>query len=380
MSSTLLLSLNQKSAKTPYTFVKSRVNIYSLEEALFYTHKNWKERDFCSPAFIAWVDTILELSDISDRLQELNKMDSYADKLMGFLSITPYFEPNKLTAVKTEAMAWEEQNGATILKEEADTQVHIAPKTATDLYKRAIAKGDNAQTYNNMAISYMNRNMYKEAVQTFSTAYNLDKTNLDILLNYSLALIEVGEIEQAFRYIRRAEAIEETSYVYYLYAKICHANGNIEEAIPYLEQALSMEKNSEYYYFLATLYMFAESGDLAIKTINKIKQKDQKYYTKLAEIFAIMGDYSKAIQAMEDGHKKGYKTADTLAVLASYHRQNFDLKNAKITVQEALALEPNKLALMEDAKIKKSKGNLRDYQKIMENILKEAKENYRKKI
>ncbi|MCL1996660.1 MAG: hypothetical protein FWG63_10685 [Defluviitaleaceae bacterium] len=376
----ILLSLNQTPISTPYTFAKSHTKIYSLEEALFYTYANWQERDFTTPAFIAWVDTILGLSDISSKLQELNKVDSYTQKLMTFLSITPYFDSQKLAAIKAEVESWEEKSSVVLLKEEADTQVLVAPKKATELYSRAVAQGGDAATYNNMAISYMNRNMYKEAAQAFGNAYSLDKNNLDIILNYSLALIEMGEIEQAFRYIRRAESFGESAYVYFLYAKICHANKNIKQAVEYLNQALDMEKNCEYYYYLAKVYALDNRHADALETINKVQGKDQKYYIKLAELFALGEDYPKAIQAMEDAHRNGTKTAATLATLASYQRQNNDLTVAQTTIEEALKLEQNKFAMLEDAKIKKSQGKLRDYQKIMENILREAKENYRKKL
>lgn len=376
----IILCQTQKDVILPYTFKKSGVNVYSLEEALYYTKKNWKESDFTRVSFIDWVNLTLGLHEISQKLETITKLETYTKRLLAFLTIIPYFDQLQLVSIKTEAELWEAENSYTLLKEEADYYAENIPKKAISIYEKVLTQGEDANIYNNIAISYMKLKMYTEAVNNFKRAYSLNKSSIEIILNYSLALIETGQIEKAYKYIKKAESFGENSDVYYLYGKICYLNKNINQGIDCLNKALSISQNNDYYYLLTKIYISARRYNEALETIKQVKDKDSIYYIKLAEVCALSKDFPGAITSIETAHNNGYKNAASLTALASYYRQNYDLNAASSTIKTALLLENNKLALLEDAKIKKSQGKLRDYQKIMENILKESKENYRNKI
>ena len=382
----IIMCLTQQEVKKPYTFKKTGVNVYSLEEALYYTYTNWQQNDFVSPAFERWVEGVLRLPDIATKIKEAVSLEDYSQRLFAFLSVTPYIDPTKIDKMKPSVQEWEQNNTGAHLKEEGDMHLNDSPALATELYKKALAKEEDPQTYNNLAISYMYTNMYDKALEAFYKAYNLDKDNLDILFNYSLSLVETGDADLAFKYIRKAKSInKENSYVYFLYGKAYYKTRNINKAIENYEKAIGMEdsiaEKSEYSYALAKAYMTARRYSEAKETIEQIKEKDYTYYTSLAEISERSEDYPGAIKAMQKVLELGYKNPNTLAKLASYHRQNYDLDSAKSAIDTALHLNAsNKLAILEDAKIKKAAGKLRDYQKTMERILTEAKDNYRESV
>jgi tetratricopeptide (TPR) repeat protein len=382
----IVVCLTQHEITTPYIFKKTGVKVYSLEEALYYTYKNWQQQDFVSPAFTRWVEGILRLPDITKKLKEAIALENYSERLFAFLSITPYLDPIALATVRTEVELWQKDNISNHIKEEGDMHINESPELAIELYKKALDKGDNALAYNNLAISYMNMNMHTEALETFGKAYKADKENIDIMLNYSIALIDVGNIIKATTYIEKAEKLnKDNSYVHFLYGKLHYANKNANKSIESLKKAIKLEKQlgikADYHYALARAFIVTRRYNEAIETIEQIAQKDETYYLKLSETYALSEDYPRAIREMLKVFELGAENVNTLTTLASYHRLNYDLTAAKATIEKALHLEKNnQLAIMEDAKIKKANGKLRDYQKIMENILTEAKENYRNSL
>ncbi|MCL1936203.1 MAG: hypothetical protein FWF57_07525 [Defluviitaleaceae bacterium] len=370
----LLLAVSQEENTVPYTFKATGLKVYSFEEAIFYTYHNWHFDDFLTKDFIDWL-LILKLDNLVQKLEKIKELTKYSEKLMYFLSIIYYFNKNQLEKIRCEVMKWEKINESKLLKKEGDTIIFKSPKEAIKKYEKAIKIESNVTVYNNLAISYMKNFEYEKAVIAFKTAHGLDKENIDIILNYANALIETLDIKTAIKYISKARSIENNSRIHYLNAKIAFKNNDIASAICHMEEAISVESKDNYFYYLSNLYILENDYKNALIILKKMNTKNENYYEKLSEIYALCGNFSSAISSVNKAYSIS-KSSKHLAILASYHRQNRDLETATRIIKMAVNMPDNNLAKIEEAKIKKAKGYIKDYQNIMDSILKEAKSKY----
>lgn len=390
----LILSTTKKTITTPFVF-KNGLSVFSLEQALWHTYNNWRESDFLLPQFEKWVKNVLELPDISKQLQKIQEQGEYSKQLFSFLSIIPYFDPLNLSTLQAHVASWEEDNQQTVLNNKA-----------IELFNSTNNKKDRI-----------------EAISLFQQAYSLDKTNLDVMLNYAQALIEDDQTEKAFRYVKKAENICEENAgsseayplgidplikakIYYLDSQIYRKLKDMEQAIKAIKKAILAERKSgnssnEYYFELVEIQTEVRRYNDAIEALKQAPDKDFSYYKKLAYIHAASGDYPGAIKAINIAHDIGDETIESLTILAGYYRNNYDLESAKQTIEKVIDIEKKAdqekkldqekkselqkvadrqkypLAQIELAKIKKATGRLGEYQQIMDNVLKEAKLKYR---
>ena len=380
----LIACLTQEEISTPYQF-KSGVKVYSIEEALYYVYHNWKETDYTTDKFISWVKNILKEEDIAEKLIEAKQMDTFSDCLINFLSITEYFETMEIVAIKSEVLGWEKEYGWVRPKEEADSLLRKDQlDKAKDFYEKALDYGQTPELYNNMAITHMKKQEYEEAIGYFKRAYQLDKNNVKIILNLAEAYICNKDFLSAFKYLKKAETFEQAEGdTYYLYAKICMLDKNYLRAIEHLNEAIKIYPDNFYYYQLTNCYIKIRKYTEALETIKKVTDRSVTYYTQEAKVHAAYCDYPAAIQVLRKAVQiaKKEQLPEVLTHLASYYRLNYDIESAKVTIKKASNIAPNNtMVKLEEAKIKKADGKMRDYQKLMDNILSQVKNDYRNKF
>ena len=353
----LILLKTQKEITEPFVF-KSGLSVFSLEQAMWHIYNNWREDDFLSPDFEKWVSSTLELQDVAKDLANLRTYEIYANQLFSFLSIIPYFDQLDLSTLQSRISSWEGDNQQTMLN------------------NRAIELFNSGDNFSDKSLS----------VDLFRQAYEIDKTNLEVMLNYSQALVENGNSEKAFVYVRKAENMCEdlgikNSKVFYLYAKICRKLRNMDQALSYIKKAIMYGTGSpninDYHYELAEIQIETRRYNDAIEELKEAPHKNFSYYMKLATVYDASGDYAGAIKAINAAHTIATETPISLAILAGYHRKNYDLDNAKQIIEKITDIEQHPFAQIELAKIKKESGRLGEYQKIMDGILVEAKRSYR---
>lgn len=372
----LVLCLTEDVEK-PYVFSKTSVAVYSLEEALFYIYVNWQYTDFTTDKFIHWVEQTLQLETISKKLKKIRANTNFTERLLDFLSITPFFDALHLSTLKATVEMWVSENQYVLLKEQADASLRDYPNESIDIYQKSLENQADATLYNNMGIAYANQFKYAQAVTAFEQAHQLEPHNIDILLNMAYVLIEYGDIPRAEALITSLDNHQNNSYANFLYSKIYALAKNLPLAISSLEKALAIRPRRKYYYELSKMYSEARRYTDALDILKKIEDRDANFYFYLANAYAMSGDFPKAISTLEKSIHMGRNDSRTLATLSNYHRQNYDFDKAIQTNEQALLMPDNHLAQLEDAKIKKSQGKLRDYQKIMDQILVKAKQDYR---
>ena len=378
----IMICVNQNDNNIPYKFAMTGMEVYTFEEALYHTFTYWKEsmEDFSSPEFISWVKNTLDLKYIASQIAELKKLDSAGGRLLGFLSLTQYYNEETLAALKAEMSIWEARLEWERLKDMGDMFMEKGEaQKAHNYYKRALMSGEDIKLLNNMGVCLMRLEMFDIAVEFLSRAYEMDKNDFNILINYAEGLIYKGDFELAFTYLRKAERDGEKAVVSYLYGKLCQENNNLTEALSHYERAAALEYDPFYYYTLAGVYTKIRKFNKALEVLENIKNKDRAFYIHQAEIYASFEDYAAAVKCMEKAVVYGERNNSNLwAILAKYHRLNYDMDRAARAAFTALNIDANnKLARLEMARIKKAQGKLKDYQKSLSQVLDTFKHEYR---
>ncbi|MDL2248141.1 hypothetical protein LJB89_00390 [Tyzzerella sp. OttesenSCG-928-J15] len=380
--SRIMLCINQNDIETPYKFSMTGIEVYSFEEALYHTYNYWKEslEDYLSNEFVDWVKNTLDQKYLATRITELRSISSQSERLIKFLSLNEYYDGAALAAIKAEINVWEQQLEWERLKDMGDIFMNKGePQKAHHYYKKALASGENIKLLNNMGVCLMEMELFDEAAGYLEKAYKLDKDNFNVLINYIESLIYKSDFEAAFKYLRKAERGGEKAVVSYLYGRLCQKSNNLNEALKHYEKAASLEYDPFYYYMLAECYVKLRKYNKALETLEFIKEKDRDFYIFQAEIYAAFEDYSAAVKCMEKAVVFGDRKSPNLwAILAKYHRLNYNMERAERAALTALNMDKdNRLARLEMARIKKSQGKTRDYQKSLNTVLESFKKEYR---
>ncbi|MCL2565344.1 MAG: tetratricopeptide repeat protein [Defluviitaleaceae bacterium] len=381
--SRILLSINQEDNIVPYKFSGTDIEVYTFEEALYYIYKNWKESlgSFLSKRFILWVNDDLDQKLLAAKIAELLKLDSKGERLLKFLSLTDFYSVEELNKLKYEVDVWENQ-----LEWEREGSIgdklmrNKEPEKAYYHYKKALEGAKKPKLLNNMGICLMQLGRYNEAVYHLTKAYEMDGNDFNIIINYAEALILSGDFEGAFKYLKKAEKDGERAVIDYLYGKLALECGNITEAVNHYERAIKLEPDSFYYYALVAAYTKQRKFSKALEVLERIDTKNKEFFVNQAAVYEALGDNAAAVKSMEKAIFSGDKdkSPELLAILSKYRRKNYELDKAELAASMALyADKDNKHALLEMGKVKKAKGNYKEYQKNLEEILEALKEEYR---
>ena len=380
--SSVILCVNQNDNLISYKFSMTGIEVYTFEEALYHTYSYWKESmdDFLSPEFIGWIKESLELNYIASQISELKVIENQGERLLKFLSLADYYDNNSLAKLKAEMSIWEAQLEWERLKDMGDLFMEKnEPQKAHNYYKKALMAGEDIKLLNNIGVCLMQLEIYDSAVEFLAKAYAMDKNDFNILINYAEALIYKKDFEQAFKYLRKAERDGEKAVVSYLYGKLCQENNNFTEALSHYERAAELEYDPFYYYTLAGVYTKLRKFNKALEILGNIKEKDRVFYVRQAEVYAAFEDYAAAVKCMEKAVVHGERNNPNLwAILAKYHRLNYDMGRAERAALTALNMDKNnKPARLEMARIKKAQGKTKDYQKSLSQVLDTFKNEYR---
>jgi len=381
----ILLCVNQEENIIPYKLPGMDTEVYTFEEALYWVYNNWKAsfENFLSKEFIFWVNDALVQKGLAAQLAEILGIDSPQERLLSFLSLTDFFSSEELSLLKSDVVVWEEQLEWERMGSMGDEFMRKnEPDKAFYYYKNALERGNSPKLLNNTGICLMHLGRFKEAVSYLARAYELDSNDFNITVNYAEALILNGNFEEAFKYLKKAERGGEKAVIDYLYGKLALESGNIIEAINHYERAAMLEQDPFYYYALSKAYAKQRKFSKAFEILEKVDVKDKEFLVNQAAAYEALGDSTAAVRCMEKAIFSGEKdkSAALLALLSKYRRQNHELDKAELAASMALyADKDNKFALLEMSRVKKVKGNYKEYQKNLEEILDILKREYREK-
>jgi tetratricopeptide (TPR) repeat protein len=328
---------------------------------------------------LTWV-TDLGLTYLAARMKDLIKVESFADRMVGFLRLADYFNADEINQLTQEFTRWETRREWEQLKERGDYFLNRnEPSKALPLYRRALQFDENVPLLNNLAIAHMRITSYGEAVRYLARARTLEPENNALVLHYAEAAILDGQYDKAEAAIAKGEENQpNTADIPYLHGLIAYEQQNYANALAYFEEAAAIDGSVPTYTFkIADTYLRMRQYENALEVLQGIKSPNEEYFTKQAEIYAAYGNVPAAVRAIKQAI--GVSESVNLWVrLAAYYRQDYDLDRANDAITRALALDAeNDTARLENARIKKGLGRTREYQAELNDVLRGFKQRYR---
>jgi len=384
----LQLCVSQQISEKPYTFQSTGIRVYSIEEALYHVYHYWQEsaEEFSSTKLIAWVDT-LGAPALATRITAIAKIEPFSRRMISFLGIVEYFSEAELTSLQADLKAWEHRGEWERLKHRADRLVTMnEPARALPLYRRALNLEENHTLLNNMAIANMKLGRVAEAAKLLAKAHALQPDSLELNLHYAEAAILNGDFEKAATLLKSVQVSHPTSAdILFLRGLMAYHKKDYYTAIDWLEKAKALDNRQNFRYSrkIATCYIQQNQHDKAIASLDKA---DPEYYVKTADIYASQGHahIPEAIRHMRQAISQatqdiGGNEAALWTKLARYYRTDYDWQRANEAITHALAKEtpPSDTTLLENARIQKGLGRMRDYRAGLGEVLKVVKERYR---
>jgi tetratricopeptide (TPR) repeat protein len=402
----LQFCVSQQPDAEPFTFKATGIRVYSFEEALYHVYHYWRESvdDVFSDGMVTWV-TDLGLTYIAARMKDLAKGDSFAGRMTGFLQLVEYFNEKELVELRVNLTRWETRREWEQLKERGDYFLtRSEPGKALPLYRRALQYDENVPLLNNLAVAHMRLSSYTEAVRHLARARELEPDNAALTLHYAEAAILNGTYGEGEAALKKAEKAGANGLppgnasrgdVPYLYGLLAYEKQDYPAALQCFEEAAARDASVPFYaYKMADAYLRMRQYDKALEALQRITAPDEAYYTKQAEIYAAYGNIPAAIRAVQQALSPaaalpsaapsatpsvtGHDPAELWVRLAAYYRMDYDLERANASIIRALAIDAdNDKARLENARIKKGLGRMREYQAGLAEVLRGFKQRYR---
>ncbi|MCL2873801.1 MAG: hypothetical protein FWE29_02595 [Defluviitaleaceae bacterium] len=392
--SQLIIPVSDKSAKTPYSFVVTGINVYSFEEALYHVYHYWREssEDIVSPKFISWLAVDAGLSYLAEKVARISIISSYTKMIISFLTLTDYFSDEDICLIKTDISNWERDFEWENLKLRADFLLEQnMPDRAVILYKRANELFKSAELLNNTGIAFVRLYKFDTAVSYFEDALDLglDSYNVDIMLNLAEAAIYAHDFTKASEMLSQVEEIcNNNPLVFYLHGEMDFENGRLNEAVNWFLKAFELTESHKSSYAahlphfacrLADVYAQQFAFERALSCLEKVVPMDKRCYIKYAEISASSYKLPNAINAIERAIKIDGEDFSLYVNLAKYCRLNHDNSRARVAIKKAIQLAPDSgLVKLEHARINKIDGGINGYLSDLNVILDDFKREYRK--
>ncbi len=180
-----IIVCSPKQAKTPYTFLNTKVEIYTYEELCFYIYNNTVliSKSALSEKLFDWIRNEIDMPELADRLTGLVNKTAYAqDLLVEILNAGNYYEPDE---IKVYIEAWQKYRKLSApqrMKLKADGYLGYRRYIkAASIYDDIIDKQDEisdrsflGNIYHNRAVAAASNMDTEDAKQFFLKAYELN--------------------------------------------------------------------------------------------------------------------------------------------------------------------------------------------------------------
>ena len=207
----------------------------------------------------------IEPDNVDDHLLlgRLYRLDNELQKAEGEFKTAVKLQPDSEEAVTTLAYLY---------NEEGDTTRAVQALTAVPDASRS------AKLYSALGYTYEQQKQYKEAIDAYRHAIELDRDNLDAIRGLAQNLLNDGQTDAALeQYKVIADANPEDAQTYLKMAEIYRRNGKFDLALENLKKAESMVQDSiEVPYNIAAVYQAQGRYDEAAKVLQDLLDKTEK--------------------------------------------------------------------------------------------------------
>jgi tetratricopeptide (TPR) repeat protein len=218
----------------------------------------------------------------------------------------------------------------------------------------------SAKLYSALGYTYEQQKEYKNAIESYRHAIELDRDNLDAIRGLAQNLLNDGQSDAALeQYKVIADANPEDAQTYVRIAEIYRKQGKFDLALENLKKAESMVQDSfEVPYNIAAIYQAQGRYDEAIPILRNLLKKSEKadgkysngeksnravFLERLGTIYRDQGNYQAAVEPFreiialggDDNIERGYQQ------IIDTWREAKEWQKATDAAQEAVQKQPN---------------------------------------
>ncbi len=262
------------------------------------------------------------------------------------------------TAVKLEPDSEEAVTTlAYLYNEEGDTE------RATQVLSSIPDAARSAKLYGALGYTYEQQKQYKQAIEAYRHAIEMDRDNLDSIRGLAQNLMNDGQTDAALeQYKIIADANPEDAQTYLRIAEIYRKSGKFDLALDNLKKAQSMVQDSiEVPYNMAAVYQAQGRYDEAIQVLQDLLKKTEKpetsynqsernnravFLERLGTIYRENNNFPQALDTFrkmlalgDDNAERGYQQ------IIDTYRENKQWQQATDAAKEAVQKLPNNRSL-----------------------------------
>jgi tetratricopeptide (TPR) repeat protein len=212
----------------------------------------------------------IEPQNVDDRLLlgRLYRLDNDLQKAEEQFKTAVKIQPDSEEAVTTLAYLY---------NEEGDTTRAVQVLSAVPDAERS------AKLYSALGYTYEQQKQYKQAIDAYRHAIELDRDNLDAIRGLAQNLLNDGQSDAALeQYKIIADANPEDAQTYLKMAEIYRRDGKFDQALDSLKKAESMVQDSiEVPYNIAAVYQaqgrYDDAAKILVDLLDKTEKKDNNY-------------------------------------------------------------------------------------------------------
>jgi tetratricopeptide (TPR) repeat protein len=219
--------------------------------------------------------------------------------------------------------------------------------------------GRSAKLYSALGYTYEQQKQYKQAIEAYRHAIELDRDNLDAIRGLAQNLMNDGQTDAALdQYKIIADANPEDAQTYLRMAEIYRKQGKFDQALDSLKKAETMVQDSiEVPYQIATVYQAQGRDEEAAQTLKQLLDKTEKadgnytqgeksnravFLERLGTIYREMGNNQSALDTFrkmlplgDDNAVRGYQQ------IIDTYRESKQWPQATAAAKEAVQKLPN---------------------------------------
>ncbi len=362
-----------------YTFIKTGVNVYSIEECLYHIKNNILDtfNDLLEDNFANWVKSEVKNIYAYEYLSKANRT-SISTFVADFLSKFDYLDYEEIKVIKMLLSEYENSNE---IKKFID---EINFKLETNDYKKAynICKeylndfGESEIILNNISVICNKLGNSNEAIYYLLKLNDLDNNNMTYKLNLATSNLHVDS-EKCKAVLQEIDleklSIEQKAVYYYLQGMV----SGIKEGLDYFEKAYELYNTPE---FLMNYINSLNANEEYIKVLKILDEKNEtKFYLKASETLVLMNEVHKAIEFLteitEDNADDIYLLSELMYLNAKVEQFEIAEQLAKRVLEIDINLKNNFVAY-KFAKYNKLKGEIKTYNGICKNLIYTLKNDY----
>ena len=260
----------------------------------------------------------IEPSNVDDHLLlgRLYRLNNDLQKAESEFKTAVKLQPDSEEAVTTLAYLYNEEGDAT---------------RAVQTLSAVPDAGRSAKMYSALGYTYEQQKQYKEAINSYRHAIELDRDNLDAIRGLAENLMNDGQTDAALeQYKIIADANPEDAQTYVHMAEIYRKSGKFDLALENLKKAESMVQDSiEVPYNMAAVYQAQGRFDEAVQTLQDLLKKTEKpdnsytqgernnravFLERLGTVYRDQGKYPEAVEVFrkmialgDDNAVRGYQ-------------------------------------------------------------------------